>query len=207
MHPNDSGPIYRETLMGRLPVEPWNTWSNLVFLFVVIFWALRAYREPRTHLFLAGALPVLFIGFVGGTVFHGTRSHEVWLLMDWVPIVLLCTACMVLFARRAGLAWPWLLVLFLLPFAARYFLLRSGLPRTFVMNGGYAAMGIMVPAAQSFRTLAVDGGLCSAFCDGRHLPQPRLPRSTVLDADGYALALACTWCPGRSLPHGLYLAR
>ncbi|MBL7950395.1 MAG: hypothetical protein JNM62_01640 [Flavobacteriales bacterium] len=144
MHPHDSGPIYRETLMGRLPVEPWNTWSNLVFLFVVIFWALRAYREPRNHLFLAGALPVLFIGFVGGTVFHGTRSHEAWLLMDWVPIVLLCTACMVLFARRAGLAWPWLVLLFALPFAARYLLLRSGLPHTFVMNGGYAATGLMV---------------------------------------------------------------
>ncbi len=144
MHPHDSGPIYRETLMGRLPVEPWNTWSNLVFLFVVVFWALRVYREPRKHLFLAGALPVLFIGFVGGTVYHGTRSHEVWLLMDWLPIVLLCTACMVLFARRAGLRWAWLVLLFLAPFIVRYLLMRSQLSPSVVMNSGYAAMGVMV---------------------------------------------------------------
>lgn len=144
MHPHDSGPIYRETFMGRLPVEPWNTWSNLVFLFVVLYWAWRVYPRVREHRFLAFALPVLFIGFVGGTVYHGTRSHEVWLLMDWVPIVLLCTACMVLFARRAGLAWPWLVLLFLAPFAVRYLLMRSGLSPTIVMNSGYAAMGVMV---------------------------------------------------------------
>lgn len=144
MHPLDSGPIYRETLMGRLPVEPWNTWSNLVFLFVVVYWSMRVYRAPRRHRFLAFALPVLFIGFVGGTVYHGTRSHELWLLMDWVPIVLLCTACMVLFARRAGLAWPWIVGLFLLPVGVHIGLERAGASPTVVMNAGYAAMGVMV---------------------------------------------------------------
>ncbi len=144
MQPHDSGPIYRETLMGRLPVEPWNTWSNLVFLFVALFWAWHVYRAPQRHRFLAFALPVLFIGFVGGTVYHGTRSHEAWLLMDWVPIVVLTTACMALFARRAGLAWPWVVLLFAAPFVVRYFMLRSAFSPTVVMNTGYAAMGVMV---------------------------------------------------------------
>lgn len=145
MLPNDSGPIYRETLMGRLPVEPWNTWSNLIFLFVVLYWAARVYRAPRDHRFLAAALPILFVGFVGGTLFHGTRSHELWLLLDWVPILLLCIACTALFARRAGLS-VWLLgPLLVLPFVLRYLIIHVWqLPRSWAMNVGYAALGITV---------------------------------------------------------------
>lgn len=144
MHPHDSGPIYRETLMGRLPVEPWNTWSNIIFLFVVVYWAWHVYPTWRQHKFLAAVLPVLFIGFVGGTVYHGTRSHEVWLVMDWLPIVLLCTACMVLFARRAGLHRAWLVLLCCAPFILRALLVHAHYSPTVVMNGGYTAMGILV---------------------------------------------------------------
>ena len=39
--PNDNGPIYVETLMGRFPVEPWNTYSNLLFLALIVFWFLQ----------------------------------------------------------------------------------------------------------------------------------------------------------------------
>jgi hypothetical protein len=145
MRPHDSGPIYRETLMGRFPVEPWNTWSNIVFLLVVIHWAWKVYPRIRRHGFLAGTLPVLLLGFVGGTVFHGTRSGEIWLLMDWVPIVLLCMACVVLFARRAGLPWVLLVPLLVLPFALRYLMLRVlEWPPGLVMNAGYAALGAVV---------------------------------------------------------------
>ena len=131
--------------MGRLPVEPWNTYSNIVFLVVVVYWAWRVYPQVKRHLFLAIILPVLFIGFVGGTLFHGTRSNNVWLLMDWIPIVLLCTACMLLFARRAGLPWILLLPLALVPFGTRYLLLRVWhLPPAFGMNLGYALLGLLV---------------------------------------------------------------
>ena len=145
MLPVDSGPIYRETLMGRLPVEPWNTWSNLVFLFVVLYWGWRVCRNVRHHVFLAAALPVLFLGFIGGTLFHGTRSSEVWLLMDWVPIMVLCMSCVVLFARRARIGWPVLLPLLALPFALRFVMLRVlEWPPAMVMNGGYALLGLVV---------------------------------------------------------------
>lgn len=145
MHPLDSGPIYRETLMGRLPVEPWNTWSNIVFLAVVLHWARLVYPHAKRHGFLSGALPVLFMGFVGGTVFHGTRSHEAWLLMDWVPIVVLCMACVVLFARRAGLSWWWLGPLLAMPFAWRLLMFRVWqVPAAIGMNAGYAVLGLVV---------------------------------------------------------------
>lgn len=95
--PNDTGPVYAETLAGRFPVEPFNTLSNLVFLFILVYWGVRVYKQPGEHRFLAWCLPVLGIGWVGGTLFHATRSHEVWLLMDWVPILLLCFAAVVYF--------------------------------------------------------------------------------------------------------------
>ena len=145
MHPHDTGPIYRETLMGRLPVEPWNTFSNAIFLLLVLIWAWRVVPDFRRHGFLAFMLPVLFLGFVGGTVFHATRSHEIWLLMDWVPIVVLCMAATGLFALRAGAPW-WLVVpLLLLPFGLRYLMLDVlQWPATIVMNLGYAALGAVV---------------------------------------------------------------
>ncbi|MGB0524930.1 MAG: hypothetical protein ACPGJS_18300 [Flammeovirgaceae bacterium] len=115
MDPLDSGPIYKETLMGRFPVEPWNTASNLLFLFIVIYWALKVYKNYRTHRFIAFCLPVLFIGYIGGTVYHATRSHEAWLLMDWVPILLLCLSVSIYFSIKQRLAWYHIFLLISLP--------------------------------------------------------------------------------------------
>ncbi|NAS31132.1 hypothetical protein GTQ40_09135 [Flavobacteriaceae bacterium R38] len=95
--PNDSGPIYRETIEGNFIIEPWNTASNLIFLAIVFYWSFRVYKDAKKHKFLALGLPTLLIGYIGGTIYHATRSHEIWLLMDWVPIVLLCLSASVYF--------------------------------------------------------------------------------------------------------------
>lgn len=186
--PHDSGPVYRETLLGRLPVEPWNTWSNIVFLLVVLYWAWRVYPRAKQHAFLAGALPVLFLGFVGGTVFHGTRSGEVWLLMDWVPIVVLCMACTVLFARRAGLGWPLLIGSLAFPFAWHYLLSRVlELPRAVVMNSGYALLGlaVLLPIAAHLRRNSWRHGgwmAASAICFAVAVTFRSLDHSPLLQA-------------------------
>ncbi len=103
--PNDTGPIYKETIMGRFPVEPFNTASNLVFLFVIIYFSTRVFRNPRKHLFLSFCMPILSIGFVGGTIFHGTRSHQIWLFMDWVPITVLCMSAVFYFIFKLYDTW------------------------------------------------------------------------------------------------------
>lgn len=95
--PNDTGPIYAETLAGRFPVEPFNTLSNLVFFFILVYWSVKVYKNPKENRFLSLALPVLGVGWIGGTLYHATRSHEIWLLMDWVPILLLCFAAVLYF--------------------------------------------------------------------------------------------------------------
>lgn len=88
----DGGPVYKETDLTRFPVEPFNTFSNLIFLLIILYFSFKVYRDPKRHYFLAWSLPVLFLGFIGGTVYHASRSHPVWLYLDWVPIILLCMA-------------------------------------------------------------------------------------------------------------------
>jgi len=98
--PNDSGPIYRETVESGFIIEPWNTASNLIFLAIVLYWSFKIRKNIKHHQFLAFGLPTLLIGYIGGTIYHATRSHEAWLLMDWIPIVLLCLAASVFFFRK-----------------------------------------------------------------------------------------------------------
>ena len=108
--PDDRGPIYTETLryadnlMG-FPVEPWNTYSNLLFLALIVFWFFRVRRNTRDHRFLAYSLPVFMLGWVGGTVYHATRSHDVWLFLDFGPIAILALAVALFFWRRQGISW------------------------------------------------------------------------------------------------------
>ncbi len=98
--PQDSGPIYQETMAGRLPVEPFNTYSNILFLLILIYFSQKVYKDYKNHRFLAWSLPVLFTGFVGGTVYHATRSHDMWMYMDWLPIVILCLAVSVYYTVK-----------------------------------------------------------------------------------------------------------
>lgn len=103
--PHDSGPIYKETLEGRFPVEPFNTYSNLIFLFIVIYFGIKVFQEPKKHPFLVWALPVIGLGYVGGTIYHATRSAEIWLLLDWVPITVLSLAGVIYFIFKWMDSW------------------------------------------------------------------------------------------------------
>lgn len=124
MLPNDSGPIYKETLMGRFPVEPWNSVSNIIFLFTLIYWGIKVYQAYKQHLFLAFALPVLCIGFVGGTIYHATRSHEVWLLMDWMPIMILTLAASIYYFVKQKMRWYYVTAIILIPFITMFLIYR-----------------------------------------------------------------------------------
>ncbi len=152
--PQDSGPIYQETMAGRLPVEPFNTYSNILFLFILIYFSLKVYKDYKNHRFLAWSLPVLFTGFVGGTVYHATRSHDMWMYMDWLPIVILCLAVSVYYtvklriSRRKRLLLA-MLILFLV-FGVQLIPL-SGHVKTSV---GYIAtvLGLLLPIVTYFLT-------------------------------------------------------
>lgn len=143
----DSGPIYRETVMDRFPVEPFNAASNFIFFATIIYFSLLIYKSDNKHWFLTACMPVYFIGFVGGTIYHATRSAELWLLMDWVPIVLLLLACSIYFVVRAKAAlWSKLIlmgIILFLNFAPMF----VNLPRPYGNFVGYvgAAGAVVLP--------------------------------------------------------------
>ncbi|TRO67485.1 ceramidase [Christiangramia sabulilitoris] len=152
--PYDSGPVYQETMAGRLPVEPFNTYSNILFLCIVIYYSLKVYKDYNNHRFLAWSIPVLFLGFIGGTVYHATRSHDIWMYMDWLPIVLLCLAVSVYYTIKLKMTrksrTTLILVVLFLVFGIR----MLPLPRGLETSIGYiaTAIGLLLPLVTYFYT-------------------------------------------------------
>ena len=142
--PHDRGPIYLETVMGRFPVEPWNTASNLLFLALIVWWTWRLVRDGiGPHRFIAGALPVLFIGWAGGTIYHATRSANIWLFLDIGPIALLVVATAAFFWRHVRLTWLAVPLVVLGPTAAVMGAIAAlGLPRVMGPMIGYPMMAL-----------------------------------------------------------------
>lgn len=144
----DSGPIYKETILGRLPVEPYNTASNLLFLFIIIYWTIKIYPQFSKYRFIVYFLIALFIGYVGGTIYHGTRSHEIWLLMDWVPIFILSVSGVVYFFRKLGVHWLIMLLLVAFPFVLMFsldFVPNLSLPIRHLIEYSSLALVILLP--------------------------------------------------------------
>jgi hemolysin III len=109
VEPNDQGPIYKETDMSRIPVEPWSTWTNLIFLSVFIYYAIKTRFNYKKFPMMVIFLVILLIGWFGGTVYHATRSNNIWLLMDYIPIMIIVLTASIYFWRE--LVGNWLLVM------------------------------------------------------------------------------------------------
>lgn len=86
---HDYGPIYAETDTSRFPVEPANTASNGIFVAVFLLLVLRMRRDRFSSPFLMAVLGLLGLGWVGGTLYHASRASFLWLVLDYVPILLL----------------------------------------------------------------------------------------------------------------------
>ncbi|BAO54743.1 membrane protein [Nonlabens marinus] len=144
---NDSGPIYKETVMGRFPVEPFNTASNLVFLAVIIYFSIKIWKSTHSHYFLKAIMPIFFLGYIGGTVYHATRSAEFWLLLDWVPIVLLCFACSIYFVFKSARSWRYRLLLIAIIVGLNIIPATLPLPKGYGTSVGYigSAVAVILP--------------------------------------------------------------
>jgi hemolysin III len=158
--PNDSGPIYLETAQGTFPVEPFNTFSNLIFLILIVYWGSRVYRDPGQHRFLAWVLPVIGISYIGGTVYHATRSHEFWLRLDWMPIMLLCASLVIYFIFKLVRSW-WRRLIFVVVLLGTSFVLRI-LP---IPTGWRISLGYVITAA----TILIPIGWYLAKTNGKHI--------------------------------------
>lgn len=152
--PQDSGPIYQETIAGRLPVEPFNTYSNIFFLIIIVYFSLRVYSDYRNHRFLAWSLPILFMGFVGGTVYHATRSHDIWMYMDWLPIILLCLGVSIYYTIKLKVSRNQRLLLIFIILFLIFGIHFLPLPQHLNTSIGYigTAIGLLLPIITYFYT-------------------------------------------------------
>lgn len=147
--PRDFGPIYRETDMSRFPVEPWATFSNLIFLIVVIYWFGKVRFDIKKHPLLSMAMPILMVGFIGGVVYHATRSHRIWLLLDFMPILILVLMTGVYLWQLLFNNWALTLAATLGPvFSYRIFFAVIKIPENIQISLGYTvlALSILFPA-------------------------------------------------------------
>src|SRR5436190_11098274 len=86
----DRGPLYTETpgeLKAGQPfhgtvAEPWNATTAFLFVLIVVYWVARLRGRLIRHPFLAVTLPLLFVGGVGGTLYHGLRTWQGFFWMD-----------------------------------------------------------------------------------------------------------------------------
>jgi hemolysin III len=104
----DGGPIYLETDLTQTIVEPFNTATAVLFVLLAGMWAIALRGRFRQRPFLTFCLPILLVGGVGGTIWHATRTSRVWLMMDWMPIAVLCVASAIyLLSKLLEKRWPY----------------------------------------------------------------------------------------------------
>ncbi|NOX86393.1 MAG: hypothetical protein GXO86_10600, partial [Chlorobi bacterium] len=87
----DLGPVYHETHLNRLIVEPFNAVSSLTMsLAALLIWLLLIRKDYKSYPFLAFVyVPLIFIGGLGSTFYHAFRASSFFLYMDVMPVLLL----------------------------------------------------------------------------------------------------------------------
>lgn len=95
--PADHGLIYTETNLSHFFPEPFNMISSALFLIPAIYWLVRLNGFSKEYTFLSVATWLLLTGCIGGTFYHGLRRWPVFIMMDWLPIALLCLMASVYF--------------------------------------------------------------------------------------------------------------
>jgi hypothetical protein len=152
----DHGPLYTETpaeLKFGQPfsggvAEPWNAATAFLFVLIVVYWVARLRGRLKEYPFLAVTLPLLFVGGVGGTLYHGLRSWVGFFLMDLLPIFLLGLIVSLYWWVRLGPRVRHLLAVVVV-LSILQLLGQWQLPTQWKINLSYAmlAMLILVPLA------------------------------------------------------------
>ncbi|PZR07630.1 MAG: hypothetical protein DI539_23445 [Flavobacterium psychrophilum] len=145
-NPPDGGMLYAETNLHNVFPEPLNAITSCFFLVIAIYWTFKLKEKFRTHTFLSVAVALLYIGGIGGTIYHGLRQWNFFIMMDWMPIMLLCVAAGVYFLARVT-KW-YFAVAFVIVYAAFQFLARNMMIETgniqLFININYAVLAGMV---------------------------------------------------------------
>jgi hypothetical protein len=141
--PTDGGPIYVETNLSALFVEPWNAVSSLAIVFPALYWAIYLRGNVRNYGFLYYCIILLFLGGMGSTLYHAFRASRWLLWMDVLPTALLTLSVSIYLWHQITRRW-WLTLLIVMPLL--FFRIGGiqwlGLP--FSINLSYLMTGIMI---------------------------------------------------------------
>ncbi len=138
----DGGPWYAEThITDNLIVEPWNAFSSLAIAAPAVYFLWKIRKNPKQYGFLLAAIPFLFLNGLGSTLFHGLRTSRIFLLMDFMPALILTLMITVYFWSRILPKW-WMSFIVITPI----FLMRFGvidlIPGQGGINTSYMISGV-----------------------------------------------------------------
>lgn len=166
----DGGPIYAETNLNAFIVEPFNTISAITFLLLAVYWWNKLNGQYSRHIILSISLPLLFVGAIGGIIYHAFRSSALWLYLDWVPILAIGALMGAYFWYKILKQW-WKVLATLPVFAIFHLLVFKYLPIHSANNISYALLGIYIIAPSItflFRTRFIEtkliGSATAMFC-------------------------------------------
>ena len=141
----DLGPVYHETHLNRLIVEPFNAVSSLsMSVAALMILVLLIKKDYRTYPFLSYVyVPLIFIGGIGSTIYHAFRASPLFLYMDVLPVLLLSILLSLFYWYKVYSNW------FFLFFMAILIVLSRGLPVMFLkgadaINVSYLLSGLLI---------------------------------------------------------------
>lgn len=143
--PPDGGSLYAETNMSQFFPEPLNAVTSVFFLIIAIYWTTRIWGRAKQHTFLSIAVLLLYIGGIGGTIYHGLRQWRIFIFMDWLPIMLLCIMAGIYFIAKLT-RWYYAMLVIILYILFQYFARQHIAPDNMQLfiNTNYAVLAGIV---------------------------------------------------------------
>ncbi|MFT6216294.1 MAG: hypothetical protein ACJAS3_002703 [Roseivirga sp.] len=146
----DGGTWYAETrITDQIIVEPWNAFSSLAIAAPAVYFLWKIRKEPRQFPFLLFCIPILFLNGIGSTLFHGLRTSSIFLLMDYLPALVL-TLSITLYLWYKLLPKWWMVIftvgpIFILRFVAmNYFSGQLGMNLSYIIGGSAFLLPFML---------------------------------------------------------------
>ena len=140
-HLPDHGPVYMETDPGRFIVEPWNALSSLLIVVPALIWLYRIRGQYKDNQIFLFAIPLIILGGLGSSIFHGFRSSSFFLFMDIIPSAILTIIITIYFWLKILRRW-WYIFLILIPLFSVRFLFWGNLPHHLAINISYLISGV-----------------------------------------------------------------
>jgi hypothetical protein len=144
-NPPDGGTLYTETNLQHLFPEPLNAFTSCFFLAIAIYWTFKVWGNFKQHPFLTYCLILLYIGGIGGTTYHALRQWRIFIMMDWMPIMLLCISAGLYFlAKMTKWYYASLIVIAYTAFQVFFRRMMMASNLQFFININYAMMAALV---------------------------------------------------------------